>query len=342
MSTAAGDPLDGFEEPETTPQHRRRRRRRRRIALAVILALLLGVVLVVGGYLFSLRQSYYAKSTRVALSTQKPQEAAGENFLLLGSDRRDPEAAEAEHVSGQRSDVMMLVHVSADKQSVYVMSFPRDLYVDIPGHGKDRINAAIAFGGVPLAVTTVQDYTGVPIDHVALIDFDGIKGLVDVLGGVDVRVDQSFEGDGVSFTAGTQHMDGETALTYVRQRKQLAEGDFARNRHQRDLLSAILGEIISRETLSDPLKIKDMVDTVSPFLTVDDGLTASEMVSLGYSLRDVRSQDIFYLEMPHGDPTTTSGGASVVSTDEEAMDVLRTALREDDMAAYYSERSRAR
>lgn len=343
MSSTDPDEIELFDDDQHDEhEHRPRHRRRGLIALVVVGALVLAVGLIAGGYLFSLRQSFYSKSTHVALDEKRPEAAAGTNYLLLGSDKRDPDSEEARTVTGQRSDVMMLVHVSADRTSAYVVSFPRDLYVPIPGHGSDRINAALAYGGVPLAVSTVQDYTGVPIDHVALIDFDGIQGLVDALGGVDVRVDQSFTGDGVEFTAGYQHMDGATALTFVRQRKQLADGDFARNRHQQALLAAIAEKIISRKTLTDPLKIKQLVDTVSPYLTVDDGLTASQMVSLGSSMRQLRSNSIYYLSAPHAGPTTTSAGASVVGTDEPAMDLLRTALREDTMADYYAQQSRAR
>ncbi|MGP9694533.1 LCP family protein [Brachybacterium sp. AOP25-B2-12] len=334
------DPLDGFEEdssPAAITARRRRRRRRALIALSVVGALVLAGCVAVGGYIYSLQNAFTSQATRVAVPTSTLPRGGGANYLLLGSDRRDPEAAQAEGVVGQRSDVMMLVHVSEDRRSVHVISFPRDLDVEIPGHGRDRINAALAYGGVPLATETVSAYTGVPIDHVALIDFDGIQGLVDSLGGVDVVVDQSFEGDGIQFTAGVQHMDGATALTFVRQRKQLAEGDFARNRHQQALLSAILGKIISGDTFSSPGKVRDIVDVVSPFLTVDSSLTPSAIARLAWDLREVRSGDIHYLAVPHGDPTTTSGGASVVSTDEPAMDVLRTALKDDDMQTYYAQ-----
>ncbi len=161
---------------------------------------------------------------------------------------------------------MMLVHVSDDGQSVYIMSFPRDLYVDIPpGFGKDRINAALAFGGVSLAVTTVENYVGVPIDHVALIDFDGIQGLVDTLGGIDVEVPISFTAGDFEFTeGGTQHLNGEEALAFVRSRKQFSDGDFQRNRNQQLVLKAIAAELISRDTLTDPAKLRETVSSIAP------------------------------------------------------------------------------
>lgn len=331
------DHLDEFPDAtETERAERPRRRRRALVALGIVGALVLAAGLVVGGYLYTLQRSFYSKSVQVDLAASSQSAGAGENYLLLGSDRRSPEEAEAAQVHGQRSDVMMLVHVSEDRRQVHVVSFPRDLYVTIPGHGTDRINAALALGGVPLAVTTVEDYVGTRIDHVALIDFEGIEGLVDALGGVDVQVDQDFEADGTRFTEGTQHMDGPTALTFVRARKQLPDGDFGRNRHQQALLAALADRIISADTLSDPLKVRDLVDTAAPFMTVDDRLTPPSMASLALGLRSVRSSDIHYLSVPHGGPTTTEGGASVVATDEAAMDELRTALKDDTMEEYYA------
>ena len=164
-----------WEDGDQPEPGRRSSRRMALIGLGVITALVLAAGVVVGGYLLSVRNQYEKRSTvsitRGASDGERPEQAegTGRNFLLLGSDKRSEEEAAASGVTGQRSDVMMLVHISDDNQEVYVTSFPRDLYVDIPGHGKDRINAALAFGGVPLAVSTVENYTGVPIEHLSLI-----------------------------------------------------------------------------------------------------------------------------------------------------------------------------
>ncbi len=330
-----------WEDGDSDAPDRRRGRRAALIALGLVAVLVIGVGIVIGGYLNGLRTSYEKRTVvDIARTDGEGPEAtdgAGRNILLLGSDKRSEEDAAAEGVTGQRSDVMMLVHVTEDGESVYITSFPRDLYVDIPGHGTDRINAALAFGGPALAVSTVEDYTGVPIDHVALIDFDGIEGLVDALGGIEVQVPLDFEADGIEFTEGSQAMDGREALVFVRQRKQFADGDFQRNRNQQAVLQGIAQKLISADTLTDPRTLADTIETVSPYLTTDEGLTAGEMTKLGLSLRSVRGDDLYFLSVPHGGPTTTSGGASVVATDEEAMDVLREALRTDDMGTYYAQ-----
>ncbi|MDO5645291.1 MAG: LCP family protein [Dermabacter sp.] len=319
----------------------KRSRRTLWLCLTAVLAPLLIAALAVGGYLWTLRDAYvkdvtFVDVTRTASDGDAPAEGAGTNILLLGSDKRDPEAQAAEGVFGQRSDVMMLVHISADGQYAYVSSFPRDLYVEIPGHGQDRINAALAFGGVPLAVATVENYVGTEIDHVALVDFDGIEAIVDALGGIDVEIPETFEGDGVQFTEGIQHLNGAETLTFVRQRYQFAGGDFQRNANQRAVMKAIAQKIISGGTLLDPGKIVTLTGEISPHLTVDSALTPEKIVELGLASRDLRPSTIRYLSVPHGDPFMTSGGASVVGTDEEAMDAFREAIREDTMEDYVS------
>lgn len=336
--------IPGWDE-EQDPQEDRQERRRGRLAvfitLGVVAALVLGVGIYAANYVLKLRDSY-EKRTVVSISRgpsdgDAPSDGEGSNYLLLGSDKRSPADEKSQNVSGQRSDVMMLVHVDADRSEVYVTSFPRDLYIDIPGHGKDRINSALAYGGVPLAVTAVENYTGVPIEHVGLIDFDGVEGLVDTLGGVDVRVPQDFESGGSTFHKGIQRVDGKEALAFVRARKNFSEGDFQRNRNQQSLMEGIAKKVISAGTLTDPGKISDLVSKISPFLTTDEGLDGRTMVNLGFGLRGVRNSDIHFLSVPHGDPYTTKGGASVVATDEDQMDILRTALSTDDMATYYSD-----
>ena len=104
--------------------------------------------------------------------------------------------------------------------------FPRDLYVT-SRQGKDKINAAFAYGGAPLLVQTVQGLVGVPVDHVAIIDFEGFKQMTDAVGGVNVYVEESSAGSGYTFTKGYQQMGGTEVLAFVRERKELSEGDIS-------------------------------------------------------------------------------------------------------------------
>lgn len=332
-----------------TATHDKPRRRGRILAIvafALIGLLLVSVGAVVGTYMFSLQDSYEKRTVvsleRGASDGERPEapQAEATNILLLGSDKRSPEEAAAAGVYGQRSDVMMLVTIPDDGSEAYVMSFPRDLYVEIPGHGRDRINAALAFGGISLAVATVENYMGIPIDNVALIDFDGIQGLVDTIGGVDVQIPKTFEADGIQFTEGVQHLNGEEALVFVRQRYQFADGDFQRNRNQQAVLKAIVERLISRDVLTSPGALQDAVASISPFLTTDDGLTPGRIAELAWNNRDIRGSSMHFFSVPHGDPYTTSGGASVVATDEEGMAPLREAHQQGTLADYYAENVR--
>lgn len=334
------DRLDDFTDVDETPK--RSKRKRFWCCLSAVLVPVLVLAIAVGAYMATLRDQYVKNVGTVELDRGKASDGSdlakgkGTNILLLGSDKRSKEEAAASGVTGQRSDVMMLVHISADNKTAYVSSFPRDLYVPIPGKGTNRINSALAYGGVPLSVKTVENYVGVQIDHAILVDFDGIRGIVDTLGGVDVQVKETFVGDGVQFTAGTQHLDGKDTLTFVRQRKQLSGGDFARNANQREVLKAILAKVLTPETLTDPGKVLKLTEQISPYLTVDSELTPERIVQLALDNRNMRNANITYLSVPHGDPFTTKGGAAVVGTDEAKMDQFRKAVREDTMEEYVS------
>ncbi len=159
------------------------------------------------------------------------------NYVLLGSDSRVKTDA------GQgRSDVLMVMHLSGDRKSAYMISFPRDMYVPIPGHGKNKINAAFAFGGPPLTVRTVEGLVKTRMDHVALIDFEGFINLTEELGGVTVYNKYPSVSQGYKFPVGNITLRGEEALAYVRERKQLPHGDLDRAERQRVVLQAILGQ----------------------------------------------------------------------------------------------------
>ncbi len=255
------------------------------------------------------------------------------NVLLLGSDKRADGS-----IAGQRSDTMMVVHIGADRKSVGVVSIPRDSWVQVPGHGPSKINAAFSWGGTPLAVQTAENLTDVRIDHVAVIDWDGFKALTNALGGVDITIPETVE-DGYSgrvWEAGTEHMDGETALAYVRQRAGLAGGDLDRIKRQQNFMRTLMQGTLTTSTATNPAKLYKVLDAVTDNLAVDDGWSNADLRNLAISLRDLRTGDVTFTTVPVRG-TGMEGAQSVVYLDRQAGVDMWSAFREGDLAQWVDE-----
>ncbi|MDC5698344.1 LCP family protein [Intrasporangium calvum] len=334
-----GDDLLGGRGSRHDSQRRQREKRRNRKVLVAALILLLVPVLAVGGYLVWLNQivSSNIKQEQLLPDVPGPTNDAGEaieqpagngtNYLIIGSDAGPGR-------SGSRSDVMVLVHVPEDKHNVTLIHFPRDLYVSIPDNGKNKLNAAFAFGGSPLLVQTMQNMLGVEIDHVAIVDFEGFKRMTDAVGGVDVNVEEGSTGNGVTFTEGMMHMDGETALIFVRQRKQLSEGDISRGRRQQAFIKALMLKTLSKETLTNPIRLKDFIDAATSNLIVDQDLDVGTMRSEAFAMKGLRGRDVRFITAPFSGFGTSPEGASIDIVDEAGMDALGEALRNDTVDDY--------
>lgn len=257
---------------------------------------------------------------------ERPAEA-GEalNILVLGSDTRDPDAERG------RSDVMILMHISDDRERVDLIHFPRDLFVEIPGsERKNKLNAAYSFGGTALLVETLQPLTGVPVDHVVISDFESFQALTDAVGGVDVHVAEASPG----FEVGTMHMDGETGLRFVRERYSLSQGDISRGERQQEFIKAIMLKVLTRDTFTNPVRLAEVVDAGTQNLTVDDNLQVSDMRDLGWQLRDLRGGDIHFFTAPWSGIGSDSWAGSVVLPHDEQFEELREHLRNDTMEDY--------
>lgn len=193
----------------------------------------------------------------------EPEKGAVINILLIGQDGREPE-------KGARSDSMILCSFSEDSGKLTLTSFLRDLYVTIPGHGKNRLNAAYAFGGRDLLKKTLERNFGVAVDGCVEVDFTCFPEIIDILGGVtiDLREDEArFIGreTGTKLASGEQTLSGHQALVYARIRKLDADGDFGRTRRQRKVLIALLNSYRD----AGLIKSLAMVKTLMPYVSTD-------------------------------------------------------------------------
>ncbi|GAB3188655.1 LCP family protein [Nesterenkonia suensis] len=348
-SAATAGPPAGSPEPaapQDTQDKQARRRRRRRIAgwSAAVVAVVLTVAVVAAGlYLRQLQSDF--DDNRNVLQMDLEDETADRtndgviNMLLLGSDSRGDglDLAEIKGEDGERSDTMMFVHIPADRSGVYVMSIVRDLWVDVPGHGEGRINSALDAGGYELVIDTVEELLDTHIDHIGIIDFDGFEDLTQALGGVYVDNPMAFSAGQLNpafYPEGTIRLEGPDALRYVRERKSFIEGDFMRVQNQQRVVHAIVDRFLSADTLTSPQRVSGAVNSIVPYLWMDEGLDSSTVVDYALQMRDLRSEDIHMFTIPTGEPTVTSGGAQVLLQDEDALRLLSTSLRQENLDGF--------
>jgi LCP family protein required for cell wall assembly len=259
---------------------------------------------------------------------KEAQETGTLNYVLLGSDSRDPG-----NEGNGRSDTMMLVHLNAKRTKAYIVSFPRDMYVDIPGYGKNKINAAFAFGGAPLAVRTLENLTEVRMDHVVLIDFEGFIRLTEDLHGVTVTNKTAFTSHGFDYPKGKITIAGEEALWFVRERHQLPGGDLDRAENQRNVIKAVVQKGLSAKVISDPATFTTFIGNVAKHLTVDNELSDGEIRRTALSLR-LGAKDIELLQAPISGFGTSRDGQSIDVVDTAKLAELSTALKKDKLSEY--------
>ena len=253
----------------------------------------------------------------------------GKNILLLGSDTRSgPEAAQ---VSGSRADSIMLAHIPADGKGVYLVSIMRDTWVNIPGYGAAKINAALNYGGISLQVATVENLLGIKIDHVAEIEFEGFKALVNSVGGVDVQVPFNFDINIWSFKQGVQHMDGGAALAFVRARYQFADGDYQRVRNQRAFLRGLYNTMKSKGALDNVGSFQSAVESIAGYMRVDSGLNAAQIAQIAAPVLTSGDTTMRMTTLPNAGPGWSYDGQSIVIVNQAANANLSYALQHDSM-----------
>lgn len=334
------DGLDVLDQEEEDQPRRRRKGRPGLILLGLLLLLLaipVGIALFYGGTAYKAVENierdpelnppeYEGRPESAPQREEATNEAV--NFVLMGSDAR------ADDFSG-RSDTLMIAHLTGDRDRVYLISFPRDLWVDIPGRGKGKINWAYSYGGAALTVETLEQLTGVRMDHTTAINFEGFIQLTDALGGVTVYNPWETTSGGVHFPRGEVTVSGESALAYVRERYQLPNGDLDRAYRQRTVVQAIIRKILTPQTFTDPERFSQVVNTFAESLTVDEGLDTNHVAGLATSLRGIdRSEGIRMLQAPITGVGRV-GDQSVVVMDQGRMAELARALQSDTVDEYY-------
>nr|MDT0657758.1 LCP family protein [Micromonospora sp. DSM 115978] len=261
-------------------------------------------------------------------------------ILAVGSDLRadgqstGSDAEVTASVTEQRTDTIMLIRIDPVRDSATVVSIPRDSWVPIPGHGRQKINAAYPLGGPPLLIKTVERLTDIRVDHFMIIDFVGFESIVDALGGVRVQVAQAVTGPGnVHFRTGANDLNGAQALSYVRQRQGLPRGDLDRVRRQQNLLRAILIKISATKPSGDPRRTYRLLDAVTRSVTVDDGVTDADLRTFALEAARLRQENVWFLTAAVRGGGW-EGGQSVLYLDEARNAPLWTALGADTMAEY--------
>jgi LCP family protein required for cell wall assembly len=240
------------------------------------------------------------------------------NIMVLGSDERP-------YSYGHRTDTMMLVSLDLESGTATLLSFPRDLYVFIPGWRVDRINVADAYGGPERVAQTILYNFGIEVDHTVMINFYGFKQVVDALGGIDVQVEAYLYDEcgrrDWSYSAGrTYHMDGFAALCYVRMRK--TTGDFDRLRRQQETLLAIFNKMLTLEGLS---RVPDLYAQFRSYVETD--ISVEDTLRL-LPLATKLAADPDRIHRYSIDPTMASqwrvpySGASVLLPDWEAIEPM--------------------
>ena len=242
--------------------------------------------------------------------------------LVLGVDRRPS----ADEDSSTRSDTLMLVQVTPESGRVELLSVPRDLLVEVAPGVQDRINSAYAYGGVEQATAVMENFTGIPIDRYAVVDFEGFEDVVDAMGGITLRVEQpirvGIEGRRVYIPAGRQELNGLEALAYARYRG-TPGGDLDRIQHQQRLLSALRQQALGWNTFT---RLPQIVLVANKNVDTDLGIV--QAISLGRMLVGRGENHEMSAVQLQGTPITLPSGAQVLIPDYEANEAILRDFRE--------------
>jgi polyisoprenyl-teichoic acid--peptidoglycan teichoic acid transferase len=254
-----------------TSKHKKKRKWLRVLGLVFLL-----LTITIGVYVFNLYQSLTSAVDTMHEPVEREREQRPIEFekadpfsvLMLGVDEREGDKG--------RSDTIIALTINPEKNSIKMLSIPRDTLTEIVGHGtQDKINHAYAFGGVEMSMDTVENFLEIPIDYYIKVNMEGFKEIVDSVGGITVQNDFAFSEGSYHFNEGTINLNGEEALAYVRMRKQDPEGDFGRQKRQRQVIQGVIKKGVSYRSLN---RFDDIFEALG--VNVKTNITFNQMIDI--------------------------------------------------------------
>jgi LCP family protein required for cell wall assembly len=312
------------------------RKARQRRALLLASSAMSVLILLVAGSAWGLTSYINSHLGRVNAGTTGTPSSGPLNILVAGLDERSgltPLQQAQLHVGQNQgeldTDTLMLVHVPADHRYVRVVSLPRDSWVNIPGHGMSKINAALGLGGPQLMVQTVEQATGLTINDYVEVNFLGFVKVIDALGGVNIclpyAVDDRYSG--LDMSAGMHHVNGITALEFARDRHSFPTSDLARIQDQQQLVSTALSEGISSGMLANPVRLESFLSATAAAIKVDQGFNVTRLAD---ELRGLSPRDVTFTTVPLSNVNyITPTGESAVQWNSSAAAALFNELKTD-------------
>ena len=292
-------PKREYNKPQPIYRSRRERQRKKKTNwLPIVLLVLAFIVAAAAGAIFASSSLFDEKP--VAKKTEMMASGDKTVVMLMGVDEREGDVG--------RSDTLMIATLDPKKKKAAILSIPRDTRVKIQGHGFDKINAAYAYGGYKLTQSTVENLLGVEMEHYVLINVNAFTKIIDAIGGVDINVEKRmyyedpWDDNGglvINLYPGQQHMDGKTAITYVRYRDE--EGDIGRIARQQKFMQAVMDKLTSPAIIPRiPAIISEVVDCI------DTDLSVKQMIEFMSALKDAQSRGL-QTEMLPGKPMYIGG-----------------------------------
>ena len=320
--------------PSLYPERTRRRVVRMWVSIAVLLlTLITGLVVLSNAWTGDRDASHPAAGGAQAASSvpaEPPPAPSSMNLLIAGLDGDGQTSLE----TGSTNAALMLFHLDANRERAWLVSLPRDAWVSIPGHDQNKVDAAYAIGGPDLLVKTVERWTGLHVDHLAVIDWTGLRRLTNAVGGVPMSLDApeppSADSTGAELAV---EMTGDMAIDYVSERKGVPDTDAERIRRQQQYVRSLFSRLIERQTLGEPAAVRDLAATLGTSVRLDAGLNVRSLLTIAGAVRNLRVDDITFLTLPVTG-TGRQGSSSVVYPDDAGCALLWDALAHDEMPSF--------